>query len=133
MYSIEPTSSLISTQFPFAQNCDQTEMKFHIDTIPEFSSYSNITGRQLCYCLQCVKWIGFEKDRYESEKYDAILEDDIVRRQYKLLPCPPVPEKYLIREEQHYSANNKKIFSHFYPLHLESLNHYLYNGRNNFR
>ena len=66
-------------------------------------------------------------------EYDVISDDDKVQNQYKMLPFPPVPEKRLLQEEQHYKTNSSSMFSYTFQLTLESLNHYLYQGKNHFR
>ena len=77
---------------------------------------------------------GLNPHRY----YDFLTQDDIVRKQYSLLPFPPVSKHDLAIENMYYSQrkignNLVKPFSVVTAFTLESLNHFLFAGRNNFR
>ena len=70
--------------------------------------------------------------------YDFLTQDDIVRKQYSLLPFPPVSKHDLAIENMYYSKrkignNLVKPFTAVTAFTLESLNHFLFAGRNNFR
>ena len=69
-----------------------------------------------------------------GEYVDTINQDDIVRKQYALLPYPAVAPGTMQMEREHYAGNNKHIAFSFYPSNtLEGFNHFLYKGRNQFR
>ena len=149
----ERTTLPISTIFPSEQTGEIPILQSYINAMHSktpsmnnnYSLYFNVpipskgTRSIFCDSVSSVKWIGLEQDIDEKEKYDTLSEDDIVRSQYKSFPYPPVKEKLLFREERHYSnttlqLNNKtKLWGIFYSMHLESLNHYLYKGRNHFK
>ena len=86
-----------------------------------------------CQFFKTTTEIESQRNIKEYEKYDDISEDDIVRSQYKLLPYPPVAEEQLLEEKDFYKRTISKTFESYYQLNLESLNHYLYNGRNEFK
>ena len=97
------------------------------------SQRSNCTIKEFCKALTSLSLIHFDQNKNDYEKYDGMSEDDIVRGQYKLLPYPPVPEQELKQEEKFYSENSFKMYHNIHVLDLESLNHYLYRGQNDFR
>ena len=56
---------------------------------------------------------------------------DVVQKQYSFLPYPPVSKKELLAEEKYYKAHDLPLlFS--YQLQLEYLNHYLFQGWEDF-
>ena len=78
------------------------------------------------------------KDLKPHRYYDFLTQDDIVRKQYSLLPFPPVSKHDLAIESMYYSRrkignNLVKPFTAVTAFTLESLNHFLFAGRNNFR
>ena len=78
------------------------------------------------------------KDLRPHRYYDFLTQDDIVRKQYSLLPFPPVSKHDLAIESMYYSKRNignnlVKPFTAVTAFTLESLNHFLFAGRNNFR
>ena len=62
--------------------------------------------------------------------------DDTVRKQYMVLPYPPISET-LMSQEKHYYRNNVNkipINSHqFRDMTLNNINHYLFQGLEDFR
>ena len=85
-----------------------------------------------CNDLNTQESIEDTENESNFAQYDSISTDDIVRKQYKMLPYPPVPEEKLLKERQHYMKKNYP-FSIFYEMVLESLNYYLYKGNAKFR
>ena len=72
--------------------------------------------------------------QYGPESGDTISPDDIVRIQYLSLPYPPVSKERLMRERSHYDSLRRHIPYEIPPqLALEAINHYLYQGANEFR
>ena len=70
----------------------------------------------------------------ETTIYDTLTQDDKVRNQYLSLPYPSVSKRELTAEWQYYkNRQNTTPYNEFYAFTLESLNHYLYKGENNFR
>ena len=64
---------------------------------------------------------------------DTLTQDDIVRSQYLTLPYPAVSYQELEEERQHYIGKKKDTpFKTHFTFSLDSLNHYLYNGENQF-
>jgi len=69
----------------------------------------------------------------ETESGDATTSRDLVTMQYESLPYPPVPEKDLLEEENWYK-NGKETPMLIVESHtLEKTNHYLHQGKQNFR
>ena len=65
---------------------------------------------------------------------DTLSQDDIVRNQYLLLPYPAVTQHSLALEQNHYNSSKRnKPFNTYYSMALESINHFLYKGSNDFR
>ena len=69
------------------------------------------------------------------ENHDTISHDDVVKKQYSSLPYPPVNEYQIELEKIHYMSNYSKQypFDMYAPITLENINHFLFNGNNNFR
>lgn len=65
--------------------------------------------------------------------WDTVTEDDTVRKQYTLLPYPIVTEGEYLLEKKYYDTRQEiEPYTMHPPLVLESLNHFLYNGANDF-
>ena len=105
-------------------------LSFNVDTS---QSSKKSTIKQFCRVIASLCLIDFDQNKNDYEKYDGMSEDDIVRSQYKLLPFPPVTEEKLKQEEKFYIENRFKMYHNSYVLDLESLNHFLYRGQNDFR
>ena len=78
---------------------------------------------------------GFRKNQPNSfENGDTVTQNDIVRRQYELLPYPTVTKESIDALRKHYHNEDK----HNDPLSrvpgsdLETINHYLFKGINYF-
>ena len=59
--------------------------------------------------------------------------NDIVQRQYLMLPYPPFTKRDLKNEEKYYQSSkdvSPLLFS--FLIQLEYINHYLFQGKNNF-
>ena len=97
----------------------------------EKTSYCNM--KECCKTFISLSLIDFDQNKDDFKKYDGKSEDDIVRNQYKLLPYPPVSEEQLKKEEQFYLENRNRMYHNYNILDLESLNHHLYRGQNDFR
>ena len=54
-------------------------------------------------------------------------------KQYESLPYPEVKEDALLWEKNHYSAEGKKPLLVFSSIMLEQMNHYLFEGNEDFR
>ena len=64
---------------------------------------------------------------------DTLTQDDIVMKQYALLPYPAVSQQEIMKVKQHYNSVNRHIPYHTTPSQtLESLNHFLYKGKNGY-
>ena len=78
-----------------------------------------------------TEFVSFSPNLYDYG--DTITSNDVVTRQYENLPYPEVKEEELIREETYYKDQNAKPLKIF-PSHLlEKLNHFLYQGKENYR
>ena len=79
----------------------------------------------------------------EKEQYDTLTQSDIVRSQYSKLPYPAVKSHILAQEKSYYDYYGKRVmafgenrtipFSISFGITLEAINHFLYEGKNNFR
>ena len=87
------------------------------------------------YCIHLAKSsdTSAKKHRSEFASYDVLSDDDVVRNQYKFLPYPSVSEKELLLEEAYYQWNMSQPYVIHNSWNLESLNHYLFNGKNDFK
>ena len=76
------------------------------------------------------------KKHYNSyQNGDTITQNDIVRSQYELLPYPTVTKERIEALRKHYGDENKRDnpFARVPGSDLETINHYLFKGTNNFR
>ena len=69
----------------------------------------------------------------EVEYGDTITTNDLVTKQYESLPYPEVKEGALSWERNHYSVEGKKPLLVFSSIMLEQMNHYLFEGSEDFR
>ena len=66
--------------------------------------------------------------------FDTLTKDDIVQQQYALLPYPAVKPGEFEKIRQHYNSDRKNIPMMIAPaVTLENINHFLFQGRQNFR
>ena len=65
---------------------------------------------------------------------DTLTQNDIVRHQYELLPYPPVTKESIEQIRKHYYNEDKRKdpLSRVPGSDLETINHYLFKGRNDF-
>ena len=75
------------------------------------------------------------KHSSSSENGDTITPSDIVRNQYELLPYPKVPKERIELLKKHYDDKDKRndLFARVPGNDLETINYYLFKGRNTFR
>lgn len=97
------------------------------------SFISKDVKNQFCQSSKRIQGVTSEQSSNALSKYDVVSEDDIVRSQYKLLPYPLYTNVSFQYEEHFYNRTSFKSAEDYYQLNLESLNHYLYNGRNDFK
>ena len=82
---------------------------------------------------------SFRRPIYDAHEHrahhDTISNTDVVRRQYLSLPYPPVNEDTLEYERVHYMGYYSKQypFNMYYSLTLENINHFLFEGKTDFR
>ena len=77
-----------------------------------------------------------DHDLQYQENHDTLTQNDIVQTQYMRLPYPAVSHRKLEHEKKYYELGDQmpKIpYRITYGMTFEALNHFLYNGRNNFR
>ena len=85
----------------------------------------------------------FDKTIYNSEYMGYYEQKDVVLQQYLSLPYPAIPKALLEIEQNYYDKTPKTIkaygemrikpFRGNPGMYAESINHYLYQGKNNFR
>ena len=70
-----------------------------------------------------------------SESGDSTTQSDIVRNQYESLPYPKVTKERIELLRKHYDDKDKRNdpFARVLGSDLETINYYLFKGRNNFR
>ena len=68
-------------------------------------------------------------DHNELEVYSEV--NDVVQKQYSYLPYPPISRTEWLAEANYYK-NHDIPFLFSYQLQLEYLNHYLFQGKENF-
>ena len=87
----------------------------------------------------CTEKVIRQHDTIENmlkfeNSWDTFTQDDIVKKQYSSLPYPEVTQDEILFAHSHYNGEFKHI-----PIrrpvaeNLESLNHFLYGGKNNFK
>ena len=89
---------------------------------------------RLCHFHSSLKNTKKADEEYFSRVSDTLSQDDIVRNQYSSLPYPAVSKRELAVESQYYKNKQKTTpYNMIFAFTLESLNHYLYKGQNQFR
>ena len=68
-----------------------------------------------------------------SEFGDTTTPSDLVTKQYEALPYPEVKDIQILTEKNYYEKEHKKPFMIIPTTQLEHMNHYLYEGNENFR
>ena len=92
------------------------------------------TNSSFCHIMNAASYHGLDGRSGKLENYDTIDKDDAVRQHYSLLPYPEVSASTLNREKQHYNGENRNVpLGITSQITLESLNHYLFKGGNDFR
>ena len=75
--------------------------------------------------------------KFLGSQSDTQSKDDSVRKQYLALPYPAVREPELREEYNHYKGTKKSTkvqpYQPVFGVELERLNHFLFEGRQNFR
>ena len=87
-----------------------------------------------CFDTQHHVYLGSRYNTEYNKNGDTTTQDDTVQNQYLSLPYPAVTIEELIKENKYYSSGKKDMPYESYPvLDLEYINHFLYNGGNDFR
>ena len=69
-----------------------------------------------------------------NEEYgDTITSNDLVTKQYEALPYPEFNEDDILSEKRYYNLEHKKPMYVFSSIMLEMINHYLFQGNEDFR
>ena len=123
--------------FSHYSKCDGGTLFTELSSTAQFNNnHSNTTKFMSDICA------GIQDQSSSSTKYtwsptingDTNSQDDIVRSQYSTLPYPAVNENDLRKEKSYYT--NYRLRSRPYAIYrqiaLENINHYLYNGTNEF-
>ena len=69
----------------------------------------------------------------EEEYGDTITSNDLVTKQYEALPYPEFNEDDILREKTYYNLEGRKPMYVFPSIALEVMNHYLFQGNEDFR
>jgi hypothetical protein len=122
----------------------QTDFLFHLKGYSEVASFadsvhlnktkkSETMKNDYRRCQRLTKMV--EENNVKSVNiWDTLTHDDIVRKQYSLLPYPAVSDNDILRLRNHYSSQDRHLPLFMAPSEsLELLNHFLYKGRNNFK
>ena len=110
-------------------------IKFAATTkIPKKSNGISKINQNYCIDIYRQNNIINEYDSDSPGHFDTISQDDIVRNQYLSLPYPAVSQESLQSEQNHYHSDKWNTpFSYSAENTLESINHFLYKGGNDFR
>ena len=100
-----------------------------------FDNQTNRSERNIpthaCSELQNRNSEAYEEKLFDN--FDTLSQDDIVRKQYALLPYPAVSRQDIERLRRHYNGNNRHVPGVVAPHNeLDVVNHFLYKGRNEF-
>ena len=89
--------------------------------------------------INTYKCVQIQNEAFEAnkgmpfDKTDTLSQDDIVRKQYELLPYPSVTNEEIEELQKHYNGHDRHLPYITYPINeLDVVNHFLYKGRNNF-
>ena len=94
-----------------------------------------LLSNKIGYNIDVIIPSGISKNDINLVSNSSIDQEvnDIVQRQYLMLPYPPFTEKDLRNEEEYYQLpNNDSPFLFSYLIQLEYINHYLFRGQNDF-
>ena len=65
---------------------------------------------------------------------DTVTQEDIVKKQYTLLPYPEISQKEMKDTRNHYDSEFAHLpYMSIVAQNLESLNHFIFKGKNNFK
>ena len=107
----------------------------HIERSNDYNALSDVrtismSSRAVCSAEQRKYQNVDEANTYS----DTLSQTDAVTRQYLSLPYPSVSEEQLQAEQTHYMGPDRNMPHVTYTtLSLEYLNHFLYQGRNDFK
>lgn len=120
--------------------------KTQIDKVDKSLSNNCIDSSLKSYlkATNCVNTLNYVREALnEEELYDTLTQSDIVRSQYSKLPYPAVKSYILSQEKAYYDYYGKRVMafgenrtipiSISFGITLEAINHFLYEGKNNFR
>ena len=103
---------------------NQLHFHHHKESISEINSCQYVQGHDDLFD---------NSNKDESSHGDTIGQDDLVQSQYALLPYPPVREDDLFDEQLYYDGDSGNIpYTIHSSMALESINHFLFNGSNDF-
>lgn len=84
-------------------------------------------------CVKIQNETSEENQGILFEKTDTLSQDDVVRKQYELLPYPAVTSEEIEELQKHYNGPDRHLPYITYPTNeLDVVNHFLYKGRNDF-
>ena len=86
----------------------------------------------------CIELTKLQDAQNSSLKHlyngDTLTQDDVVRKQYRSLPYPEISEDEIVKTYNHYKGELRHIpYMRIVAQELESLNHFLYKGKSNFK
>ena len=105
-------------------------------TVPKLLDASNRSLKLDQFSCKGLSYPNSIFDRDASKYLDTLSHDDIVRNQYRLLPYPAVSPDMIANEKHYYHHSSdswKKPYHFVFADALESINHFLFKGSNNFR
>ena len=109
----------------------------------KYKEYKSDSEHHSCDLELVQRNVNFRSNLAKIKTFDTLSQNDVVRNQYSNLPYPAVTLKDLNAEKSYY--DNKKWIVNVYGelrvkpywvtpgVTLEAINHFLYNGRNDFR
>ena len=63
---------------------------------------------------------------------DTLRGNDLVVRHYEQLPYPQFNDEMISKEEQYYASTAENVYTFYQSQTLEKINHYLFQGGENF-
>ena len=116
------------------ENNSSARNTFAFDNLEQDWDRTLKMNSSLCAFVSTIINIYQSDELQNSTFFDTLTQDDSVRKQYSSLPFPAVSKQELAAEREYYkNRQNTRPYITFFAFTFESLNHYLYKGKSNFR
>ena len=139
-HSMKVMHSTENISLQFQKECQESNFSIINRTQKRYQIYKSCSAMKLFTkkkdFLSHIASFGKNHHRIESvdKRGDSIDHEDVVKKQYSSLPYPDVAQATLDREYDHYNVYMKQHPYYTVPtLKLGNLNHFLYEGKFDFR